>query len=530
MRHSSKRLAPARFQPGRVRSHIISLSLRAFALLLILGSISQDGLAALINRKLSGVLPDTSNVLSIWAVSPDGEYAAFISDKLVDGKFELYSVRLGGGGPTRISGTLADTLDVMDLIITPDNQRVMYATRMSSEVEPTGLWSVPIGGGTPVPLGPTMEAGDYFDSFIASPDSQYAVYLIKNLSSDKETLYAIPISGGIPIDLSPGICETENCTFSRYVISPNSAKVVFSYAWSMGAILRAIPITGGTFTEFSPNYVHEFLITSDSLRVVYKAGLPADLYTSLLETGAFQPPLDDLSGGNVLALTSDNTRVVYTNNDALFSVPIAGGASPTPLSGSLVEDGCVTDFQLTPDGAYAIYLADQLENDKFELFAVPTDGSTDKFKLNGNLTVNGDVLDFQIAPNSLVVVYRADQDQDEVIELYGWSAGNVYQLNGALVVPGGDVTGFAIFPNSLGVVYRADQEVNERFELYAWTTAVGTAFKLNGDLVTNGDVSEFTVTPDSLGAVYRADQLVESKNELFITLSEYPAYLPLVSR
>ena len=61
----------------------------------------------------------------------------------------------------------------------------------------------------------------------------------------------------------------------------------------------------------------------------------------------------------------------------LFAVPIGGFAreTPTKLNGVLVPGGGVEAFDIGPDGAAVVYLADQEIDQMFELFAT---GLTDR--------------------------------------------------------------------------------------------------------------------------------------------------------
>jgi hypothetical protein len=76
-------------------------------------------------------------------------------------------------------------------------------------------------------------------------------------------------------------------------------------------------------------------------------------------------------------------------------------------------------FQISPDGRYAVYLADQDTDGVLELYSVPLGGpAAAGIKLNGALVASGDVGFFRISADSGRVVYIADQDANEVFELY----------------------------------------------------------------------------------------------------------------
>jgi len=63
-------------------------------------------------------------------------------------------------------------------------------------------------------------------------------------------------------------------------------------------------------------------------------------------------------------------------------------------------------------------MADQETANKVELYGAPITGGGSYIKYNGTLIANGDVMDFKISPNSAKVVFRADSDVDYTYELY----------------------------------------------------------------------------------------------------------------
>jgi hypothetical protein len=194
----------------------------------------------------------------------------------------------------------------------------------------------------------------------------------------------------------------------------------------------------------------------------------------------------------------------------LFSTSPLLAASNVKLGGVMPPFGDVNSFQISPDGRYALYLADQDTDEVVELYSVLLGGGS-PVRLNPILPSGRKVFSFQISSDSSRVVYMADQETATVRELYsvppGGPAAVGIKLNGALVA-GGNVDYFQISPDSGRVVYWADQETDTVYELYSvplgGPAAVG--IKLNGALVAGGDVVGFQVSPDSGRVVYQADQ------------------------
>ena len=103
-----------------------------------------------------------------------------------------------------------------------------------------------------------------------------------------------------------------------------------------------------------------------------------------------------------------------------------------------------------------VFIADKDNDEVFELYVSLNDGDT-VLKLSGTMVLNGDVIDFKISPNGSRVAYRADQDTPGVIELY------VNSIDGGTPVL---VSGFA--PLSIPD-YDVEVEPNVTFDAFNWS-------------------------------------------------------------
>ena len=212
---------------------------------------------------------------------------------------------------------------------------------------------------------------------------------------------------------------------------------------------------------------------------------------------------------------------------SLTTVPLQALAGNSKLV-SMPTFGDVESFEISPDGAYVVYLADADTDDVIELYSVPLSGGT-PVRLNDTPVTGGDVHSFEISPGGSRVVYRADQDTNDVYELYSvpiaGPAGDGVKLNPALPT-GGDVQReFEISPDGSWVVYRADQDsvrtaydAGGVYELYSVPIAgpASAGVKINhllrfevhvcmpGEDLYTDDVVSFTISPDSSRVVYRA--------------------------
>ena len=204
---------------------------------------------------------------------------------------------------------------------------------------------------------------------------------------------------------------------------------------------------------------------------------------------------------------------------ALFLIVSPAYAASIKLNGPLIVDGDVSQFTVSPDGQYVVYLADQEMDQVRELYSVPITGGTSS-KLNGPIVAGGNVFSsFVISPDSQYVIYRADQDIDNVLELYSVpidGSSTAVKLNASLPVGSSGVrSSFHISPDSNRVIYLADQNTPTVAELYSVAITGGSTTKLNDPLVADGQVLNYRISSDSTTVVYRADQETDGVTELF---------------
>ncbi len=291
--------------------------------------------------------------------------------------------------------------------------------------------------------------------------------------------------------------------------------------------------------------VLDFAITPDGARVLFRSGDFAAnifyLYSVPIDGGVPLRLADaDLTDGPVARFVAspDGQRAVYFCEGAdrvwdVFSARLDGSSGPVPLGGGFVLFGSALGIRIDPASERVVYVADQHVDQDFQIFSVPIDGSAGPEQLNAPLGPGGDVhYRPEISPDGQWVVYTADQDFPDRFEIYAAridGSGDTLRLNGP-VVPGGDVgylgfeqTQFQILPGGR-VVYAGDQDEDEVFELYSVPLdRSAPSVKLSGPMVAGGDVLHrsdhqllFWVTPDETRVLYVADQEVDGTSELFV--------------
>ncbi len=474
--------------------------------------------------------------------SPDGQFVVYTHDAEIDQARELWSVRVAGGTPVRLSNPLPGGVQVDRFEISPDSQRVVFQVAQETAGQ-RELYSIPIAGpeGAWIKLNGPLSAGGYVGHFRISPDSSRVIYFAVQEDGGVSDAWTVPIDGGTPVRLRPFItlagsrvlnsscCLEISLDSERVLFYANFSDLAFYEIWSArvdgtGGIVRlteTTPAIGGpTDSRFSP----------DSSRVVYisaQADGTRELY-SVPSAGGSAVKLNGVltPGGNIwyYEFSPDSSRVVYFGQQQtvgiteLYSVPLAGGGA-TKLNDVLPFPGGVSGPTISPDGARVVYRANRDTADVDELYSVPLAGGA-VTKLNPSLPTGRDVTDLAIAPDSSRVVYLADQRLNGVQEVF-----SVPLAGGASVrvsddpVFGGDVADFEIAPGSDFVFFRGDILTDGVLELFRGRIAEisGADDRMSGPMASGGEVSQaWAVLPDGRQVVYRADEEVDERDDLYV--------------
>lgn len=233
-----------------------------------------------------------------------------------------------------------------------------------------------------------------------------------------------------------------------------------------------------------------------------------------------------------MKISPDSSHVLFLSDMEvldrleLYSVPITG-TMPTKLNPTLVADGEVYNFAVTPDSQYVIYTAKQEKGEsRADLYRVPIDGGT-AVKLNVAFLSGRNVREAVIDPDNVRVIYDANQLNDDVSELFSVpiAGGIVVKLNPTPLVTGGDVYGgFTVDPIGNRVLYLADQEVNNRVELYGVPIAGGMAVNLNP---LGSQTLDYVRSPQSQVVVFRAKPSGSNIINLYMNSTAGGSLVPL---
>ncbi|MEE4270114.1 MAG: hypothetical protein V2I67_00465 [Thermoanaerobaculales bacterium] len=429
-------------------------------------------------RKLNHDL-DGWSVLD-FIVSSNGQWVVFRTDDYGSGLEALYSVPADGSAPPTMLyyQAFGAALGIHEYRITADSARVIY----HGDTQTDGvdeLFSIRMNGvGGAVKLNDNLGGWSVLD-FELSADGQWVVYRTDDWGSGLNALYSVPANRSFP----PAML----------------------YAQTSGAALG----------------IHEYRITGDSSRVVYRGDTQTngvdELFSILINGSAGAAKLNhDLGGWSVLdfEVSPNGQRVVFRTDDwgsglnALYSVPADDSAPPTTLYYQAFGAALgIHEYRITGDSSRVVYRGDTQTNGVDEIFSIVINGSAGASKLNHDLG-GSSVLDFEVSPNGHWVVFQADDWGSGLNALYSVPADDgappnmlYYQAFGAAL----GIHEYRITGDSSRVVYRGDTETDGVDELFSISiTGSGGASKLNHDLG-GWSVLDFEISSNGQWVVFRTD-------------------------
>jgi len=358
-------------------------------------------------------------------VSSDGERVVF-----VQGGYDVFNGLMSvpidrSQPPVALSAPSSDWSQVVrSYQITPDSRTALYV----ADLDVLGVFELyrsPLDASAPpARLGfPLPPFADFDRAFLVAPDGKHAFVLVDASRDGSLELWSFPVfpaRGTEPILLSakavpgggvaPGVVlnteEYDGVPQPQFALSPDGTRLVY----------RADQDIDGVYEIY--------VVPSDGSAPAVKLNAP-------LAPGRSVPPFGfrfDPAGGVVVYAAPDGAGVMR-----LHAAPSDASSLPTALGGPFVAGGALWlssseggawSFEISPDGATVVYVADQRTDETIELFAAPLDGGPARV-LNGALVPGGDVRalppkqdPFALSPDGKRVAYLADQRTDEVVELF----------------------------------------------------------------------------------------------------------------
>jgi Tol biopolymer transport system component len=416
-----------------------------------------------------------------FQISPLGDCVLYRADQEIDDVFELYLVSLENPGATvKVNGLLVGGGDVTSsFLFSPDGTQVAYlADEDTNEEYELFLVNLSIPGFSANLSGPLVSRGDVYSGFTFIPDGSAVVYLADEESDGVNELFIVET--GVP-GYSTKLNEMlvgGGDVLSGFVVTPAGSEVVYQADQRADNVFELylvdLTIPGISTTLSSPmpagrDVLGEFVISPAGDKVAYLADQDID---------------------NVFEL-----YVVELNTPG---VSYKINRNPT-TNGDVVASG----FRFSPDGGALAYVADEDYNDLIEFYLVELAFPAISTKLNSPLVPGGDLTTvFRFTPEDSQLIYLADQDEDEVFEIYRvdiTDPGYSVKMNSPLIA-GGSVQVATLIMSGGGneLVYLADQDADDVVELYVVEmTLPGVSQKLNPTLPAGGDVVMVDVFPRS---------------------------------
>jgi hypothetical protein len=227
--------------------------------------------------------------------------------------------------------------------------------------------------------------------------------------------------------------------------------------------------------------VRDFVLAADGTRALYRAAA-GDLRFGLYEVAldGAHAPLELVAPntrGEVLAAALDprGRFAVFTSLHAdggqarLYRSALDGGAPVELFPGPYHAPARVDDFRLGADGERVLFRTAAESDERLELDTLPLDGPQGPVRLGDPLAPEAGVVSFDLSPDGAWVVYlcqRGAPGRNDLVAARGDASAPPVVLSAALAADGCVTSGFAIDPGSARVVFAADPDGRGRLALF----------------------------------------------------------------
>ncbi len=395
-------------------------------------------------------LPGATTLLEgLW--SPDRAWLAYRANAESPATMDLYVISVPDGTPVKVSSSLPLGQGVAFFEWAPDSSRIAYVADEDA-VSRLELYTVTPTGAGRVRVSGTLVSGGAVSDFKWSPDSTQVLYNADQDVLDENELYVSPAAGGSSVQVSGALVAGGMVLPVTYAWAPDGSRISYVAAQDSSStyeLFTSLPSgagnvqVSGTLTG-GGNVLGGHAWAPDSSRIAYHADQDLlgtyELYTSLPAGGGNVKVSATLGANQDVELgwswSPDSTRIAYiADQDTVDVLELytgrPDGSGQDRVSGPMVLNGGVALFNLrwAPDGSRLAYLANQMDQDYYELFTSLPDGG-DNVRVSSPLSLGEDVDDqfYYWSPDSTRLAYRTS----------GLAGGNVvYRVRTALATGGG---------------------------------------------------------------------------------------------
>lgn len=368
-----------------------------------------------------------------------------------NGTTEMYVIEDDGSDQLQLSDDSPfPDAQIRDFAVSPDGQWLAFIMDNGNFNE-TALFINSIDGGTPLRVSRVAPAfGGAVDSFEWSPDSSQLVYAgnLDNAGAfgqfasevfvvNRDGTGDTKINGAIGVN--PGV-EVRNPQWSpdgRYIIQEvatfsGQQGAANPFALNVWDSTISTPNSRRLFTSMS--VLRNVHWSADSTRISYTADQEQQgtyrIYAispdgvnnwRLSDFGDFNSDSRWSPTGLFLAFLSHPSAPFPADLVVNTSIP---GAQDTVLAFLSANNRQVFDFRWSPDGTRIAYTSDEETENLRELYVINSDGSGTPVKVSGPQISTSDVFEFAWSPNGNSIAYVADADVNGVIDLYVTTVSN----------------------------------------------------------------------------------------------------------
>lgn len=413
---------------------------------------------------------DAAPAEDLVTISPDGSKAAFVGDFSVDGQNDLYVVDLTSATPsaaTSVNSTMVTGGNVTDYFWSPDGARLAFVADKDVD-DKAELYIVdvsnPASPGAPAKISAPMPNSDTDVSdndVFWSPDGGFIAYHADPALDDVGEVFVVdvrtPTQLGTAEKVHGDLSMTQSCS-DDIVWAPDSSGIVFrcdlvladryELWWfnpARNSAQQPTRVANQPFDLFSDVALGSFSFsTMTPPALVYLADLTYDgvdeIWYSQFADGAPGPAVRAIGG---LTPTENTTRVIWSPDGStlalradlevdgrfdLFVADTSSGVPTTTVGVSQFTTGAGDvaasrqrgqAFEFSPDGQYLVYLADAAATTERRLWSADLSTVPPAVSVESSATMDGarDVVSFAISPDSQRILYRGDVTVDEQFEL-----------------------------------------------------------------------------------------------------------------